>query len=266
MQALVDSLKLSGMIRMPAVEAAFRKTDRLDFMATSDPPSVQQLLHGERMTAADVAKISAACAYRDRPSALLRGATITAPGLHAHVTELLAHALAKPKARVLDVGSGSGYLLPIFAYMSPDHSSTVVGVEHIPEMVEFSKRAIGRHIAAVAAASSGPQSPPLTIGTDAGCRIHVVCGDGRLGYPPLAPYDAIHVGAAASEVPSALLESLAPGGRLVMPVGHASVQVYRVVDKSVDPHGNVSYQPFDDTSMQVVFVPLTDVSAYPSTP
>jgi protein-L-isoaspartate(D-aspartate) O-methyltransferase len=47
----------------------------------------------------------------------------------------------------------------------------------------------------------------------------MVCGDGRLGYPQLAPYDAIHVGAAAEKIPDALLTQLAPGGKLVIPLG-----------------------------------------------
>lgn len=75
--------------------------------------------------------------------------------------------------------------------------------------------------------------------------------DGRQGYPELAPYDAIHVGAAASSIPPALVEQLKPGGRMVIPVGDL-FQDLVVVDK--DLQGKLNQWEYT----QVRYVPLTD--------
>lgn len=78
--------------------------------------------------------------------------------------------------------------------------------------------------------------------------------DGRLGWPEFAPYDAIHVGAAAPEIPQALVDQLKPGGRLVIPVGNV-FQALQVVDKKMD--GTVIIQ----TETSVRYVPLTSQEA-----
>lgn len=78
--------------------------------------------------------------------------------------------------------------------------------------------------------------------------------DGRLGWPEHAPYDAIHVGAAAAELPQVLIDQLKPGGRMVIPVGNI-FQDLKVVDKNTD--GSVSVH--SETSVQ--YVPLTSQEA-----
>lgn len=85
---------------------------------------------------------------------------------------------------------------------------------------------------------------------------HLCCVvvDGRQGWPEFAPYDAIHVGAAAPEIPPALIEQLKPGGRLVIPVGTIS-QELKVVDKNAD--GTVHIQ----SETGVRYVPLTSREA-----
>lgn len=78
-----------------------------------------------------------------------------------------------------------------------------------------------------------------------------VVADGRLGWPEFAPYDAIHVGAAAPEIPQPLVDQLKPGGRMVIPVGKI-FQDLKVVDKDLD--GSISVR--DETSVR--YVPLTN--------
>ena len=82
----------------------------------------------------------------------------------------------------------------------------------------------------------------------------VVLTDGRQGWPDFAPYDAIHVGAAAPEIPQPLIDQLKAGGRMVIPVGN-TLQDLKVVDKNSD--GSISIQ----TETSVRYVPLTSKEA-----
>uniref|UniRef100_A0A0D9XAT2 Protein-L-isoaspartate O-methyltransferase n=1 Tax=Leersia perrieri TaxID=77586 RepID=A0A0D9XAT2_9ORYZ len=180
---------------------------------------------------------SGASPYYDSPMPIGYNATISAPHMHASCLELL-EKLLQPGMRALDVGSGTGYLTACFALMvGPE--GRVVGVEHIPELVASSIENIKKSAAA----------PQLS---DGSLNIHIA--DGREGWPELAPYDAIHVGAAAPQIPQALIEQLKPGGRMVIPVGTLS-QELKVVDKKQD--GSVSIR--DETSVR--YVPLTSKDA-----
>ena len=97
-----------------------------------------------------------------------------------------------PEARVLDVGCGSGYLCATFYELTKkeDGTASVFGIEHIPELADFSEVNLSKSYSAQLENQS----------------IQVVCGDGRQGYQAGAPYDAIHVGAAAAILPVALLD------------------------------------------------------------
>jgi len=94
----------------------------------------------------------------------------------------------------------------------------------------------------------------LEISVDYYDKTYWLHADGRLGWPELAPYDAIHVGAAAPEVPQALIEQLKPGGRLVIPVG-TFIQELKVIDKKDD--GSITIRD----ELPVRYVPLTSKAA-----
>lgn len=176
-------------------------------------------------------------AYVDSPMPIGYNATISAPHMHATCLELLEEHL-QPGMRALDVGSGTGYLTACFAMMVGPQGRTV-GVEHIPELVASSINSIKR-----SAASSLLNDGSLSVHT----------ADGRKGWPELAPYDAIHVGAASPDIPRALLEQLKPGGRMVIPVGNF-FQNLKVVDKNDDGSVHV----YSEASVR--FVPLTSRAA-----
>ncbi|XP_059505374.1 protein-L-isoaspartate(D-aspartate) O-methyltransferase-like [Stegostoma tigrinum] len=162
-------------------------------------------------------------------------ATISAPQMHAYALECLNSHLYEG-ARALDVGSGSGYLTACMAKMV-GATGTVVGIDHIQELVEQSIRNV--------------QSDNATLLSSG--RLTLIAGDGRRGYPEGAPYDAIHVGAAAAVVPQNLLDQLKPGGRMVVSVGvSGGSQSLQQFDKTLD--GTI----VRTTLMGVIYVPLTD--------
>lgn len=144
-----------------------------------------------------------AAAYSDNALPIGHGQTISQPYMVARICEDLR---LDGDERVLDVGAGSGYQAAVLAELAAE----VVAVERIPELAEQAR-------ANLAAAGYG--------------RVEVVVGDGTLGVPGRAPFDAIAVAAAAPEPPPALYEQLAEGGRLVVPVGGRWEQQLLVVEK-----------------------------------
>jgi len=130
-------------------------------------------------------------AYADRPLPIGHGQTISQPYVVALMTEL---AGVKPGDRVLEIGTGSGYQAAVLAELG----------------------AQVRSIEIVAPLAQGAAETLRRLGYD---RVQVRHGDGYRGWPEAAPFDAIVVTAAPPEVPAALVAQLAPGGRLVIPVG-----------------------------------------------
>jgi protein-L-isoaspartate(D-aspartate) O-methyltransferase len=135
------------------------------------------------------------------------GQTISQPLVVARMCEELA---LRGDERVLDVGTGSGYHAAVLARLTRQ----VYSIEVLPELAATAARALA---------------------DDGVTNVRVVAGDGSRGLPDHAPYDAISVAAAAGgELPAALLEQLAVGGRLVAPVGNGEQRLVRV---RRTPHG-----------------------------
>ncbi|XP_046474484.1 protein-L-isoaspartate(D-aspartate) O-methyltransferase isoform X1 [Neodiprion pinetum] len=180
--------------------------------------------------------------YLDKPRKIGYNVTISAPHMHAYALTMMTEQLSRKGAHALDVGSGSGYLTACMAHMVGS-GGLVVGLEHIPELVEDSRKNVEL------------DRPDLV--QDG--RIKFVVGDGRLGHEADGPYDAIHVGAAADSLPETLVSQLAPGGRLLCPVvaiqGFQRYQDFVQVDKN--PNGSITTKKL----MQVMYVPLTDAKA-----
>ncbi|MGH8286746.1 MAG: protein-L-isoaspartate(D-aspartate) O-methyltransferase [Steroidobacteraceae bacterium] len=143
-------------------------------------------------------------AYDDRPLPIGHGQTISQPYIVALMTEL---ARPAPTDRALEVGTGSGYQAAVLAGLV-SHVYTI-------EIVEPLAREAGQRL--------------KKLGYE---NVTVRTGDGYAGWPEHAPFDVILVTAAPEEVPAPLLEQLAPGGRLVVPVGRVfAVQELRLIEK-----------------------------------
>jgi protein-L-isoaspartate(D-aspartate) O-methyltransferase len=145
-------------------------------------------------------------AYADRPIAIAEQQTTSQPYM---IAAMLQAAEVEPADRVLEIGAGSGYQTALLAELA----SHVFAIERYPTLVDQARQVLDR---------LGYQN------------ITLAAGDGTLGLPEAAPFDAIVVSAAAPKLPPALIEQLAVGGRLVIPVGDASEQVLQVVEKQAD--------------------------------
>lgn len=164
--------------------------------------------------------------------------------MHGHACEYLIDYL-KPGSRVLDIGSGSGYLTHVLANLVTDSSGSnsgkVVGIDHIPQLVDLARRNMNKSDQGRQLQESG--------------QVQFITADGRLGWKEGAPYDAIHVGAAAEKLHPVLVEQLRAPGRLFIPVESGNIgggQYIWVVDKKED--GSIHKEKV----FQVSYVPLTD--------
>jgi protein-L-isoaspartate(D-aspartate) O-methyltransferase len=159
--------------------------------------------------------------YADGPLSIGYGQTISQPYMVAAMTEALGLTGAE---RVLEVGTGSGYQCAILAELARE----VVTVERVPELSTRAGRVL------------------RDLGYD---NVTLVVGDGTLGVPEHAPYDAVIVTAGAPAAPGPLLAQLADGGRLVIPEGGRGMQTLTRYTR----HGT---QTRSEALMQCMFVPL----------
>jgi protein-L-isoaspartate(D-aspartate) O-methyltransferase len=168
-----------------------------------------------------------AAAFDNRPLPIGRGQTISQPFIVALMTDLLGPG---PTDRVLEIGTGSGYQAAVLAGLC----ARVYSVERVASLASDAQRRLAE------------------LGCD---NVEVRAGNGYLGWPGQAPFERIIVTAAAPRVPPALLDQLAPGGRLVIPLGKPwEVQRLRLYEKAADGSVTVS------DVLDVAFVPLLDAA------
>ena len=168
-------------------------------------------------------------AYEDAALPIPAGQSISQPYMVAQMTELLR---VRPGDRILEIGTGSGYQAAVLATLG----AGVLSIERYPELADAARERLE------------------TLGLVDRVRIRV--GDGSLGAPDEAPFDGIVVTAAAPRIPEALLDQLADGGRLVIPVGSRQRQQLIVATR----HGNDWEQHSEG---DCVFVPLVGAGGWP---
>lgn len=180
-----------------SVQRSGERADERERMV--DAQLVAREIHDERVLAAMrriprhrfVPESQRALAYEDRPLPIGHSQTISQPFVVAYMTERLA---LTGSERVLEVGTGSGYQTAVLAELARE----VWSIEIVPEL------------------ANGARELLRTLGY---VKVQVRAGDGYQGWPEAAPFDAILVAAAPDHVPQPLLDQLAPGGRMILPVG-----------------------------------------------
>lgn len=177
---LIQKLRMNGVITDEEVELCMIQTDRKHYCPRNP--------------------------YTDAPQPIGGGVTISAPRMHALALLHLSNYLV-PGAHILDVGSGSGYLPACFARFirnKGDHPDIkIVGIEQHANIVALSKENLSKDDCSFLCSG----------------KVVIIQGDGWKGCPEFGPYDAIHVGTATTKAPTALIEQLKKGGRLLVPVG-----------------------------------------------
>jgi protein-L-isoaspartate(D-aspartate) O-methyltransferase len=170
-------------------------------------------------------------AYEDGPLPIGEGQTISQPYIVAAMTEALR---LQPGDRVLEIGTGSGYAAAVLSVLAAE----VYTIERLERLAASARRRLH----------------------DLGyANVHVRPGDGSLGWPEHAPYDAIVVTAGGPDVPPSLLQQLAVGGRLVMPIGPTprSQRLVRVVRTTEERYDREALE-------EVAFVPLIGAEGWPA--
>ena len=145
-------------------------------------------------------------AYEDAPLPIGHGQTISQPWVHARYLEALG---LTGSERGLEIGTGSGFQTALLTRLAAE----VYTIERIPALAEEARASL------------------LACGIE---QVHLRVGDGTLGWPEQAPFDAILVGAASPDVPQPLLDQLAIGGQLLVPVGGRDEQVLTRIRRTTE--------------------------------
>lgn len=160
-------------------------------------------------------------AYEDHPLPIAEGQTISQPYIVAIMLEALD---LSPQDKVLEIGTGSGYQTALLAELTEQ----VVSIERHSALADAAREVL------------------IRLGYT---NIKLVVGDGTRGFPGNAPYDAIIVSAAAAEVPRELVDQLAEGARMIIPVGDGDAQQLQLIEKR-------DGQPYTSLRELCRFVPL----------
>ena len=162
-------------------------------------------------------------AYYNEPLSIMNNQTISQPGVVSRMTEWLD---VQDGQKILEIGTGSGWQTAILSYMVGN--GTVYSIERHQELAEFARENLEK------------------LGID---NVHVILGDGSMGYPEESPYDRIIITAACTEIPLPLLEQLGENGLIIAPVGDSS-QSLVLLKKTSEGIIEIKNQP------NYVFVPL----------
>ena len=168
-------------------------------------------------------------AYEDSALPIGNGQTISQPSIHARYLELLK---LTGREKVLEVGTGSGYQTVLLAHLA----AQVFSIERIAPLLQTAREAIAR---------TGVNNVSLLL------------GDGTLGWREYSPYDAILVSAAAPSVPQPLIDQLAEGGRLLIPLGGQDIQTLAMLTRR---NGEIIREDI----LPVRFVPLLGTHGWQS--
>jgi protein-L-isoaspartate(D-aspartate) O-methyltransferase len=162
-------------------------------------------------------------AYADQPLPIGFGQTVSQPYIVALMAEF---ARIGPEDSVLEVGAGSGYAAAVLGKLA----RSVIAIERVPDLAERARNKLAE------------------LGID---NVRVIEGDGTLGWPEGAPYDAIIAAASGRDVPLSFLQQLSPGGRVVMPIG-APGDIQSLIAVTRQEDGTLERRELG----QVRFVPL----------
>jgi protein-L-isoaspartate(D-aspartate) O-methyltransferase len=231
--ALTSFVLLMVLTQCTNGEKVFESNPRGDFKAmrekmvetqiktrgVKDPRVLSALLRVERHRFVPEEYLNSA--YSDQPLPIGEGQTISQPYIVALMTELLE---LKGDEKVLEIGTGSGYQAAILAELAKE----VYTIEIIESLASMANKRL------------------LELGYQ---NVKVKAGDGYLGWPEAAPFDAIIVTAAPDHIPKPLIEQLKEGGRMVVPVGTYAQELKKIVKRS----GKIE----TTNIIPVVFVPMT---------